>query len=354
MSAPSDPEGLRAAAWLHDGHSAIRHDVTVAIEGDALLVEGFGSVALKHLQRLDAAGLLFGRKDLAGWRLGFDIAPPDAILWRLPSPGHYGGPIDRIGLWAAVAIFAVLSVLVVLGAIRGLDLVARAIPYSWEQKLGDAISGDFAERACRSAAGQQALDALAKRLSPSDKPMRIGVVNIPLVNAVALPGGRILIFRGLIDKAASPDEVAGVLAHEIGHVEHRHVMIALLRRFGVGLLIGSGGRAGEYGQALLESRYSRKAESEADAYSIAHLRQAGISPQATADFFARLGKGEPNMPGFMVYLASHPPSAERRKRFAEGATTMGATRPALTISEWTAVRAMCGGPMARAGKPTGS
>jgi len=354
MSAPSDPEGPRAAAWLYDGHSAVRHEVTVAIGGDALLVEGFGPVALKQLQRLDSAELLFGRKDIAGWRLGFDVAPPDAILWRLPSPGHYGGPIDRVGLWVAAAIFAVVSGLVVLGAIRGLDLVARAIPYSWEQKLGDAISGDFAERACRTGAGQQALDALAKRLSPSDKPMRIGVVDIPIANAVALPGGRILIFRGLIDKALSPDEVAGVLAHEIGHVEHRHVMIALLRRFGVGLLIGSGGRAGEYGQALLESRYSREAESEADAYSMAHLRQAGISPQATADFFARLGKDEPNMPGFMVYLASHPPSAERRKRFAAAARGMGMSRPALTMSEWAAVRAMCGGPMAKAGKPTGS
>ncbi len=157
------------------------------------------------------------------------------------------------------------------------------------------------------------------------------------------PGGRILIFRGLVDEAESPDEVAGVLAHEIGHVEHRHVMVALLRRFGIGLLVGSGGTAAEYGQALVESRYSRGAESEADDYSIAHLKKAGISPAATAKLFARLGKEEPNMPGVFAYLASHPPSKERQRRFTEAARGMSATKPAWTPSEWAAIRAMCAG-----------
>lgn len=347
MSEPSDAGDIGAPAWLHDGRSAVRHDVVVHVEGDSLIVAGFGPVSLEKLRRIDAPGLIFGRADEKGWRLGFDVEPPAPILWRLPAPGHYGGPIDRVGLWAAVAIGAVVSVLVVLGVIRGLDLVARAIPYSWEQKLGDAISGDFGEQACRAPEGQKALDALVKRLSPTGRPMRVGVVDIPVVNAVALPGGRILIFRGLIDEAKSPDEVAGVLAHEIGHVEHRHVMVALLRRFGVGLLVGSGGTTAEYGQALLESRYSRGAESEADDYSVEHLVKAGISPQPTADFFARLGKQEAGMPGFMVYMTSHPPSAERRQRFADAAKTMGASRPALSPADWAAVRAMCKGRKAK-------
>ncbi|WP_016746658.1 M48 family metallopeptidase [Rhizorhabdus wittichii] len=342
MSEPSEPRSDRAPAWLHDGQSAIRHDVLVALSGDRLLIDGFDPVPLDALRRIDARGLQFGRSDMTGWRLGFDIAPPAALLRRLPTAGRYGGPIDRIGLWGAAAIALCLSALVILGTIQGLDLLARMIPYRWEQRLGDAISGDFGARACRAPAGQAALDGLARRLSSADRPVRVGVVDIPVVNAVALPGGRILIFRGLIDAARSPDEVAGVLAHEIGHVEHRHVLVALLRRFGIGLLVGSGGTAADYGQALLESRYSRAAESEADASSIEHLVHAGISPTPTARLFDRLGRDEAAMPKLFVYMASHPPSAERRARFDAAAKRVPHPRPSLDPASWAAVRAMCG------------
>ncbi|RYD83586.1 MAG: peptidase M48, Ste24p, partial [Sphingomonadales bacterium] len=186
----------------------------VELDGDRLIIPGQEPVPLALLRRVEGRQLAFSRTDLRGWRLGFDVEPSAPLLWQLPAASHYGGPIDRIGLWGFAAIALALSALVIVGAIQGLGLLARMIPYSWEQRLGDVISGDFAEQACRAPAGQKALDDLAHRLSPAGRPIRIGVVDIPVVNAVALPGGRILIFRGLIDEAQSPDEVAGVLAHE--------------------------------------------------------------------------------------------------------------------------------------------
>ncbi len=316
----------------------------VSVAGGMLAIEGFAPVPLSDLQRIDADRLVFGRRNVDGWRLGFDNEPPGPILWQLPAGVRYGGPIDRLGLWWAIGIAVAVSALVVLGAIQGLDLLARAIPYAWEQKLGDAISGDFGAQACRAPGGQKSLDDLARRLSPSDRPIRIGVVNIPIVNAVALPGGRILVFSGLIEQALSPDEVAGVVAHEIGHVDNRHVMVALLRRFGLGLLIGSGGSAAEYGQALLDARYSRSAESEADEFSVKQLLHAGISPAATAAFFRRMSKEEAGLGGPLVYLASHPPSDERRRRFeAAAADGKAAFRPALSPAQWAALRSICAG-----------
>ena len=343
MSEPSEPGRGRAAAWLYDGQSAVRHAVAIAIEGDALIIDALDPVPLAALRRLDARALLFAREDVAGWRLGFDEPPPAPLLARLPGSGRYGGLIDRIGLWRAAALGIALSALVVLGAIEGLELVARAIPYAWEQRLGEGISGDFADYACREPRAQRALDDLAHRLSPASRPIRVTVVDIPVVNAVALPGGRILIFNRLIAEAKSPDEVAGVLAHEIGHVEHRHVLVALLRRFGIGLLLGTGGSGAEYGQALLESRYSRAAESQADDYSIAHLTAARISPAGTAALFARLGREEAATPGIFVYLASHPPTAERQRRFAAAGKRLATPAPALDAPQWAAVRAICAG-----------
>jgi len=342
MSERSEPASDRAPAWLHDGETALRHEVTVAIAGGRLLIDGFDPVPLGALRRIDARGLQFARKDVAGWRLGFDTEPPGPILWQLPAAARYGGPIDRIGLWGAAAIGIALSALAILGAVRGLDLLAHMIPYAWEQRFGDAISGDFGGQACRAPAGGRALDDLARRLSPAGRPMRVEVIDLPVVNAVALPGGRILLFRGLIDEAASPDEVAGVLAHEIGHVEHRHVMVALVRRFGLGLLVGSGGSTAEYGQVLLESRYGRAAEGEADGYAIDHLVKAGISPAATARLFERLGRDEPTMPRPFLYLASHPPSAERQRRFDAATKRVPHPWPSLGPAAWHAVGAMCG------------
>jgi Zn-dependent protease with chaperone function len=345
MSAPSEPSAGSAAAWLHDGESAVRHSVTVRLDGDAIVIDGHGGVPLASLRRIDMRGIQFSRQDRPGWRLGFDEPPPSALLGQLPAGTRYGGWIDRIGLWRAALAAAILSVAVVLGTIEGLDLLARAIPFSWEQRLGDAISGDFADMACRDPAGQTLLDGLASRLSSADRPMRVTMVDMPVVNAVALPGGRILIFDGLVAQAKSPDELAGVLAHEIGHVEHRHVMVAMLRRFGLGLLFGTSGNTTQYGQALLESRYSRAAESEADDYSIEHLRAADISPAATASLFARLGREDAKMPGLFAYLASHPASADRQRRFAESARTMQNAQPALTPAQWHAVQAMCASAM---------
>lgn len=341
MSEPSDPAAVRATAWLYDGRSAFRHAVSVALEGDSLAIDGFPSVALDLLLRLDGRILRFGRSDIPGWRLGFDQDPPTEWVARLPGAARYGRLIDRLGLWRAAMAGAVLSALVLLGAISGLDLLARAIPFAWEQRLGDSISGDFEGHACHAPEGQKALDGLARRLSPASRPIRVTVLDIPVVNAVALPGGRILIFDRLIAEARSPDELAGVLAHEIGHVDHRHVLVAMMRRFGIGLLVGSGGNTAQYGQALLDSRYSRAAEAEADDYSIDHLRSAGISPAATAALFARLGRDEGADPGIFAYLASHPPSADRRRRFAAAARTLRHASPALQPAAWQAVRAMC-------------
>jgi len=171
--------------------------------------------------------------------------------------------------------------------------------------------------------------------------MRFTMVDLPIVNAAALPGGRILIFRGLVDQARSPDELAGVLAHEIGHVERRHVMVAMLRRFGLGLLLGGGGTSAEYGQALLDARYSQAAESEADGWSIERLRAAGISPAPTAALFARLQREEGSIPALLAWFASHPPSAARERRFAASAQDMGPSRPALDSYQWALVRGMC-------------
>ncbi len=334
-------------AWHYDGLTALRHRVTVTLEGDEVrLVETGERVPLAALRPVgDRRTFVFARAGGDGWRLGFAEAPPADWLARLPGQEHHGGVLDRIGVVPALLLGALLAVVAVIAVMRGTSLVARAVPESWELAFGDALSGDLAGNACMAPAGRSALAALTARLTANGRPVRVRVVDLPVVNAVTLPGRQVVLFRGLLDAARSPDEVAGVLGHELGHVENRDAMTALLRDFGIGLLIG-GADGGKIARALLSSRYSRSAERAADAHAIAALARADISPADTAAFFDRLAREESGMgtaaAGALVYLSTHPLSAERRAAFIASTRKAPPYRPAMSAADWGALRRICG------------
>ena len=100
---------------------------------------------------------------------------------------------------------------------------------------------------------------------PGQPPVRVQLIKLDMINAVAVPGARVLVFDGLVQQARSPDELAGVIGHEIGHVRKRHVMQAMLREFGLSALLSQSKSAlGNTLGQLTALRYSRQAEGEAD------------------------------------------------------------------------------------------
>jgi predicted Zn-dependent protease len=214
-----------------------------------------------------------------------------------------------------------------------------------ERKLGDLMVGDLGHRACAGPGGTEALSALLHRIEPKAKDLDVRVVNLPIVNAVTLPGGKIVIFDRLIQEAQTPDEVAGVIAHEIGHVRHRDVMESLLRQLGLSVLLGGlDGNVGGYTNALLAATYSRDAETRADGYAIDALNRAGVSPEPIAQFFRRLSGGEMKGEGaarIMNYFSTHPMSTDRAARFDHAANAHGKYSPALDADAWSKLRAIC-------------
>ena len=170
-----------------------------------------------------------------------------------------------------------------------------------------------------------------------------------MVNAVALPGGKVLLFQGLIDEAKSPDEVAGVLAHEIGHVRNRHVMQGLLRQTGLAVVLGGfDGSGGGQLNSMLATTYTRESEREADNHSLKAMKTAAISPRATSDFFRRLsamdGSGairDDGQRAITNYMSSHPLSDDRRRLFNKNVIKDKTYHPALTDAEWLSVKTMC-------------
>ena len=178
------------------------------------------------------------------------------------------------------------------------------MPQEARAKLGGAVVASMAKdrKVCETPASKAALERLTQRLAAaaSDKPLhaRVVLLDWSLVNAFAVPGGQIILTRGLVQRAGSSDEVAGVLAHELGHTLELHPEAGIIRALGLAAatqlaFAGSQGTVSNIGVLLTQLRYTRIAEREADAHALRMLKGAGISAKGFGDFFERLEGKKP-------------------------------------------------------------
>jgi Zn-dependent protease with chaperone function len=139
-------------------------------------------------------------------------------------------------------------------------------------------------------------------------------------NALALPSGVIIVTDDLVGLAKDDREILAVLAHEAGHLARRHGLRQLLQSSAVALVLtwyvgDVSGLLAAAPTALLEARYSRELEREADAYAASVLRENGIRPSHLADMLERMDAGRkpggPGEPAARDYLSTHPSTAER-------------------------------------------
>ena len=341
-------------AWHYDGKSAVRRRVEVqTIAGKFFLLEterrhGPFAFADLHYVGEREGDHVYRLDDSDGWRLGLSGNVPADLIALLPAKRPYGGWIDRWGIGPSAIAFGIMSAAVVAIVLLTPQWLAPLIPSSVEKSLGDALVGDFGGRFCETKKGRAALDKLVNSLDASPQDLQVEVAKIDMLNAVALPGNKVILFDGLLKQAKSADEVAGVLAHEIGHVRERHVMQSLLRQMGLSVVLGGlDGTGGSMLSGALSVTYTRGSENAADLYSIKALSGANISPIATADFFQRLAKmsgettGNKKLTAMTGYMSSHPLSAERKKAFENSIAKGKNYKPALTPTEWTELKTMC-------------
>jgi len=275
------------------------------------------------------------------------------------------------------AILAALIALATFTPWSPTQMFARMLPLSWRARLGTAAIESMAEnrKRCVDAAGLAALDKLATRLTTSSgrtEPFKIVVVDWDLVNAFAVPGDQIVMTKGLIEHAESPDEVAGVLAHEMGHGIELHPETGIVRAVGLSAAVelmmgGSGGTLANLGVLLAQLGYTRAAEREADVRALELMRKAEISPQGLASFFKRVMKeegeddsedadneagkepakdqprGKTEKTGKRLdpfnLLRSHPPTKERAEMIARQGSYP--STPALDAGDWKALKDVC-------------
>jgi beta-barrel assembly-enhancing protease len=275
---------------------------------------------------------------------------------------------SRILFWSGTAI-ASLAFLYFVGLSAFARYAAPLVPWHWEAALGKSIEpevlGIFSRgkpaEVCGgpTSAGKAALEIMVAKLAAGARlpgPLRVDVLDVGQTNAFALPGARIFLFRPVIEKAGDPDEVAGVLAHEIGHVIHRDSMRALIHDGALSLVIAAvlgdftgGSTVAMLGNMMLGSAYSRENESEADRVSVDLMRKAGADAGAINRFFQRLGKDEKNGRSILDVFRSHPITAERIEEVGKLAAGSAAKAPLLDARQWADLKGICAEPRA-AGK----
>lgn len=260
--------------------------------------------------------------------------------------------------WTALAAAAAVGMVVVLfrwGIPLFATLVARWVPVSWEVRLGDTVVEHLvpADQRCDDPILRQRVDDLAVTLtehSPSPYRFKVLVADDDELNAFAAPGGTIVLLTGLLKRTTRPEELAGVIAHEIQHIVRRHSTRAILQHASAGVLVGalSGDVSGiaafglDAANSLGLLRYSREHEDEADEEGMRMIASAGIDPAGMIAFYELLAREGPALPSSLQYLSTHPASAERvahLRRLAEGA---GPPRLSLgSPEEWSTIALRC-------------
>lgn len=350
-------------ATFFDGRSAQRRAVRLSFQADGIaILENGAEIAFwryadlrpadapKDTLRISATSA----PELARLEVR-DAALMDAIATRCPDlrrrrrSGEIRGA--KIVVWSlAAAVSLVLTVVYLVPAFA--DRLAPLVPIALERRLGEAVDSQvramFGEETCDTPAGVAALDRLGERLAgATDLPMPIDIAVLPsdVPNAAALPGGQVYVFDGLLKLAESPDELAGVIAHELGHVEGRDGLRKLLETSGsaflLGLLFGdvTGGGAIVFGaRVLVDSNYSRQTEATADDYAARLMLSVGRPPAALGALLDRLGGSG----SALAFISSHPVTAERMAELeaAEQPAVLG--EPFVEAEEWQALKRICG------------
>jgi predicted Zn-dependent protease len=275
------------------------------------------------------------------------------VLWRPHQPAmQTPHPMKKAWIQGILIIALFFATLFVLRQVDWMTLFrVEKITHSTEEKLGNILLDIFqaTDKEHDEAIVVNALDSIVTRICKANgidrSRIKLHVLANENVNAFALPDGHLVVYSGLIGEAASPEELAGVISHELAHIQMDHVMKKLITQVGIAALfsIATGGHGSEtaanLAKTLSGTAFDRKLEREADLKAVDYLIKADISPLALADFLYKLGGKDEAITRYFTWISTHPDSKERAEYMLAHAKGRGETvRPVLHAGTWNVLK----------------
>lgn len=351
---------------LYDGVTPARHTVTVTVTAMALRIETDAGALhwwpYAELRQSPAHSasepVRLERGDAAV------VIEDDAFLTALRAVGFGADHLRDAGarrrrlallLAGSLAAAAIGAALWLWGVPRLAARVAARVPVAWEENLGRSVTSQFlaVSGRCEVPAVQAAVDSIVERLAAalpgSGYRFQVTVTTSPVLNAFAAPGGFMVVNQGLLRHTKSPDELAGVMAHEMSHVTLRHGTQAVLRELPARVLLGTltgdlaaVGQAAQAAGTLALLRYRRDDEVAADRDGMALLLRAGADSDGMIAFFETMQREAGDVPSGLTYLSTHPSTAARIGRLRDQAAAAPGTPVALPgAARWRTIAAGC-------------
>lgn len=328
------------SADLFDGKGSRPHAVAVHFDATQLYLAGNGLDLVIPLGEIELSPPVGAARSIAYLPNRMELHSADAQAMRdlataLPSrsPERWAQRLEGRLIYALGAL--VVSIALIFAGLRwgvplAADIAARAVPQSIDERMGEESLKLFDRFFAASTLPDARQSAIARRVADLCERQACPVHQLHFrdsgrlgANAMALPGGTIIVTDALVEIAEADDEVVAVIAHELGHVQDRHSLRLAIQSIGAGAILvavtGDLSRVSDLISALpsllLQSGYSRDMERQADTYAINWLKTACIPPQRFADILMRIDK----QAGNTGLLDSHPGSLERIEPFRQAA-----------------------------------
>lgn len=344
---------------FYDGRSAASQDarVTPAPHGVAFQLEGgpqYWWPFEETVTRRSELSITFQHGQPIAQSLVMHDPAFIAEMERLNPRAARGEPARGNNLWLMLGALAagcvgLIVALVVWGFPWAIGALASFMPVSVEQKIGEAVVDSMAppSKRCSDPTVTRIVARLAEAAPRNPYDFQVYVVEDPMVNAFAAPGGFVVIYRGLLDKTRRPEEAAAVLAHEMQHVIQRHSVRGMMRGLSIwvalALVTGSpGDTLIQLAGTLSSLHYQRGDETEADVEGLRMLEGSGIDPKAMVSMLQLLDSVQGDAPEVAKYFSTHPLTKERIDGIRELANEYrGSSRPLLTTGSWPPSRNAC-------------
>jgi len=339
------------SATFFDGKSSRAHDVQVQLDPDTerLSVRGAGVGSLSYtLDSIDIAPRVGNTPRFIHLADGASLETSDNDAVDTLVPTQPGGLFHLAQYRVESKLRWILPMLVLTIAFGwatieyGVPYMAKkaafALPRDVDEQLGEGVLtalDEFVFKPSRLDAVEQ--DRLhdgfnhmvsLSDLNPSDVQLEFRASPVMGANALALPSGIVIMTDELVNMAADDEEILAVLAHEIGHIRHRHSLRGVLQNSTVALMIAS--LTGDLASLtsisatiptlIVQLKYSRGFELEADDYAVLMMNDMDIDPTKLGDILLRMTNsagGETETEDITDYLLTHPGSNERMKRIQE-------------------------------------